>query len=122
MNLRRLLPLLSVLPILLLAGPAQGYANTPPLDPGYNSRVIDDSVFLNNASMSVQSIQNFLNSKVPTCDTNHQGGDPNQPPPYVCLKDYVEPTTGKKVAQLIYDEAVSVGLNPQVILVTLQKE
>ena len=105
-----------------LSGSALAYANTPSIDPSYNSRIIDDAIFLNSGSMSVSDIQNFLNSKVPTCDTNHQGGLAQYPPPYTCLKDYVDPTTGKSSAQLIYDEATSIGLNPQVILATLEKE
>lgn len=104
------------------AAGALAYANTPPIDPAYNNRIIDDLVFANSGSMSAQDIQNFLNSKVPVCDTNHQGGLAQYPPPYTCLKDYVDPTTGKRAAQLIYDEAVSRGLNPQVILATLEKE
>jgi len=107
---------------LLWSGQASAYANTPSIDPAYNSDIIDDPVFLNSGTMSPQAIQNFLDSKVPSCDTNHQGGLAQYPPPYTCLKDYVDPTTGKKAAQLIYDEATAIGLNPQVILVTLQKE
>ncbi len=101
---------------------AHGYANTPPINDSYNNRIIDDSIFLNAGSMSAQQIQAFLNSKVPSCDTNHQGGLSQYPPPYTCLRDYIDPTTQKSAAQLIYDEATSVGLNPQVILVTLEKE
>lgn len=36
-------------------------------------RIIDDSLFTSARDMSVSDIQNFLNSKVPTCDTNGQG-------------------------------------------------
>jgi hypothetical protein len=35
-------------------------------------RIIDDSVFFNSSSMSVSDIQAFLDTKVPTCDTNGQ--------------------------------------------------
>lgn len=86
-------------------------------------RIIDDSVFNNSGSMSVQDIQNFLNSKVPTCDTYHapdtrysQGANP----PWTCLKNYNE--GGRSAAQIIYDAAQQYSINPQVILVTLQKE
>jgi len=120
---KKLLPaILAALASFLITTPALGYANTPPISVTYNNRIIDDPLFINSGSMSVNDIQNFLNGKVPACDTNHVGGDPGQPPPYVCLKDYVDPTTGKKAAQLIFDEATTLGLNPQVILVTLQKE
>jgi hypothetical protein len=36
-------------------------------DPGY---IIDDSKFYAGSSMSTNQVQNFLNAKVPTCDTN----------------------------------------------------
>lgn len=79
-------------------------------------RIIDDSIFYNSNSMTVDQIQNFLNSKVPLCDTN--GSQPASEwgysnisraefakrkregthnlkqdsgfhaPPYTCLKDY----------------------------------
>ena len=32
-------------------------------------RIIDDEVFTNAYEMSVQDIQNFLNARVPSCDT-----------------------------------------------------
>ena len=35
-------------------------------------RIIDDEVFYNGSSMNESQIQNFLNSKVPSCDTNGQ--------------------------------------------------
>lgn len=77
-------------------------------------RIIDDGVFANRDSMSVEYIQNFLNQKVGTergnpysvagvCDTNgtktseYGGGTRAQygaangnPAPFTCLKDYYE--------------------------------
>ncbi len=114
----RILKYLIIAAGLFGAQAAMGYANTPIVDPAYNSRIIDDFVFANTATMSVADIQNFLNGKVPTCDSYHGGATV----PYVCLKDYIDPTTSKSAARLIYDEAMAAGLNPQVILVTLQKE
>lgn len=69
--------------------------------------IVDDSIFYNNTTMSTADIQNFLNSKVATCDTNGSQsaadlGYPNMThaqyaaskgwpgPPYVCLKDYMQ--------------------------------
>lgn len=56
--------------------------------------IIDDSIFTNANSMPAQSIQNFLNSKVLTCSTNHSGftGGTGTAynPPFVCLKDFYE--------------------------------
>lgn len=86
-------------------------------NPGH---IIDDEIFTDKTSMTPGDIQNFLNSKVPVCDTNHQGGDPNYPPPYICLKDYVE--GGRSAAQIIWDAAQQYNISPKVLLVTLQKE
>lgn len=85
-------------------------------------RIIDDSVFNNTTTMSPGAIQNFLNSQVPTCDTYHAPGSGSQGanPPWVCLKDYSE--GGRSAAQIIYDAAQQYSINPQVLLVTLQKE
>jgi hypothetical protein len=88
-------------------------------------RIIDDGVFTNSGSMSVNDIQNFLNAQVPNCDTNgsqlsnHSNGsggyythaqwgaiyDQNNntntgAAPYVCLKNYWEnPSTGQNNLQ-----------------------
>lgn len=84
--------------------------------------IIDDQTFNDTSRMSVQAIQNFLNSKVPVCDTNHAAGSGAQgaTPPWTCLKDYTE--NGSTAAQIIYNVSMAYNLNPQVILVTLQKE
>ncbi len=96
-------------------------------------RIIDDAVFTNNTSMSPAQIQSFLSSKVPVCDTwgtqpsEFGGGTRAQwgtargyPPPYICLKDYTE--GGKSSAQIIYDVAQQFRINPQTLIVLLQKE
>ncbi len=70
-------------------------------------RIIDDGLFYDNASMSLADIQNFLNARVPTCDTQgtQSAADMGAPgmthaqyaasrgwpgPPYICLKDYYQ--------------------------------
>lgn len=83
-------------------------------------RIIDDGKFTDSNSMSVADIQNFLNSKVPTCDTWHPSGMAGESPPWTCLKDFSE--NGKPAAQIIWEEAQNYTINPQVLLVTLQKE
>ncbi len=112
-------------------------------------RIIDESVFKNETAMSPSQIQSFLNSKVPVCDTNGTqpyagttraayGASRGNPAPYTCLKDYSEnvravsssegyctgsTTSGtKSAAQIIYDVARACDINPQVLLVMLQKE
>ena len=96
-------------------------------------RIIDDDVFTASGSMSVGQVQSFLNSKVPNCDTwgtqpsEFGGGTRAQwgtahgyPPPYTCLKDYSQ--NGLTAAQMIYDRGREFGINPQVLIVLLQKE
>jgi len=110
-------------------------------------RIIDDHLFTNPNGMSVAQIQSFLESKVPTCDTNgtqmvggitraQYGTNNGNPPPFTCLKDYYEnPTTkennyggkpipagAKSAAQLIWEAAQQHNISPQTLLVTLQKE
>jgi uncharacterized protein YjdB len=76
---------------------------------GWNAgKIISDTQFYNNNSMSISDIQNFLNSRVSNCDTNgtQSAADKGYPnlnhaqyatqvrgwsgPPYVCLKDYMQ--------------------------------
>lgn len=104
-------------------------------------RIIDDAIFTNKNSMNVSQIQVFLNSKVPVCDTagsqlsEYGGPDLNgdgkvqrwewgqanyNQTTFPCLRDYVD--KGKTSAQLIYDTSQEFNINPQVILVLLQKE
>jgi hypothetical protein len=112
-------------------------------------RIIDDSIFFNPNTMSATDIQNFLNSKVPTCDTNgtqtsefgggtraQYGTSKGYPPPYTCLKSYSQTISSmaadsycaaisggtKSAAQIIKDVATACSINPEVILVLLQKE
>ena len=95
--------------------------------------IIDDNVFTHANSMSVDQIQSFLNSKVPTCDTwgtqrsEFGGGTRRQwaearghSAPFTCLKDYQE--NGLSAAQIIYNKSREFSINPQVMLVLLQKE
>ena len=115
-------------------------------------RIIDDVVFYNKNSMGVQDIQNFLNSKMPNCDdwgtqsysgtTRHDYSEARGIKfPLTCLKDYYEnptnhannltttdgqraavPSGAQSAAQIIYNAAQQYNINPQVLLVLLQKE
>lgn len=99
-------------------------------NPGY---IIADQVFTNDDSMSYDNIQSFLNSKVPNCDTNgtqtseYGGGTRAQwgaakygQSTFTCLKNYSE--GGRSAAQIIYDVSHQYDINPQVLIVLLQKE
>jgi hypothetical protein len=111
-------------------------------------RIIDDGTFFASSEMNVAQIQEFLNAKVPSCDTNGTqpyagttagayGTSRGYPPPYTCLKDYRQNTTAKSAesglcngypaanhsaADIIYSVAQSCGINPKVLIVLLQKE
>ena len=137
-----------LLSTLLYAPPATSALSGSEFNPG---RIIDDAVFYDNASMTTGQIQQFLDSKVPVCDTNgtqiwsgsttraQRGADRGYPPPFTCLKDYSQTVPAivnsgsnlckgsisagtKTSAQIIYDVAQACGINPQVLIVLLQKE
>lgn len=105
------------------------------------NQIMSDAVMTNHNSMNANDIQVFLNSKVPTCDTNGQqnsefgGPDLNGDgrvqrwewgqsrygqSTFTCLKDYSE--GGKSSAQIIYDVGKKYSINPQSLIVLLQKE
>lgn len=101
---------------------------------GWNAgRIIEDWMMTASNSMSPSQIQTFLNSKVSYCDTwgtqpsEFGGGTRRQwaeargyAAPYTCLKDYTE--NGKSASQIIYDVGQEFTINPQVLVVLLQKE
>ena len=97
-------------------------------DPGL---IISDSVFYDFGTMTVSEIQRFLNAKASTrCVENVLGPK--------CLKDFrmdTQAVTGESgrcasmparadqtAAQIIYYVARACGINPRVLIVTLQKE
>jgi hypothetical protein len=111
-------------------------------------RIIDDSIFYNKNAMSVSQIQQFLDSKV-SCDRNgtetselgggtraQYGAAHGNPAPYTCLNGYYEnidthvnnlegrpiPSGARSAAQIIWDAAQAHTINPQVLIVLLQKE
>ncbi len=102
--------------IVTLNQPDVKAANASNFNPGF---IISDAVFTNKNSMSPSDIQNFLNAKVPTCDTWHAGSGSNQPP-FTCLKGYSQ--NGISAAQIIWNKAQEFNINPQVLIVLLQKE
>jgi uncharacterized protein with LGFP repeats len=88
--------------------------------------IISDEVFFNKAAMGEAEIQTFLNARVAKCATG-----------YTCLKDFSQTTytrpadamcdqytgaSNEKAARIVYKVAQACGINPQAILVMLQKE
>ncbi|MDT0183332.1 SH3 domain-containing protein [Microbacterium sp. ARD31] len=98
-------------------------ADLSAFDPG---NIVSDAVFFNESTMTEAQIQAFLEKRVPSC----QAG-------YTCLKDWYDTSrtttadamcgaysggTRERAARIIFKVAQACGINPQVILVTLQKE
>lgn len=96
-------------------------------DPGY---IISDATFFNSSSMSQQQIQDFLVAQEPSCPA--LAGMP-------CMRNYTTTSTSRaatangrcaayegvaveSASQVIYKVAKACGINPQVLLVLLQKE
>ncbi|MBN8423816.1 VCBS repeat-containing protein [Microbacterium esteraromaticum] len=114
-----------------VAGLAAGPVKTSLV--GWNAgNIISDAVFTNEATMTESQIQSFFNSKVSTC----RGGS-DQYGPIICLKDfridsvsmpadkYCKGYTGARnesAARIIYRVSQACDINPQVLIVMLQKE
>ncbi|WP_431778323.1 S-layer homology domain-containing protein [Microbacterium aurantiacum] len=88
--------------------------------------IVSDEVFFARDTMTEAEIQSFLEKRVPNCRSG-----------YTCLKDWYDTSrttsadamcsaysggTRERAARIIYKVAQACGINPQVILVTLQKE
>lgn len=88
--------------------------------------IIGDAVFFNRGSMTEAQIQSFLAAKRPTCAAG-----------YTCLKDYYDTSrsiaadpmcgaysggTKERASRIIHKVAQACGINPQVLIVMLQKE
>ena len=89
--------------------------------------IISDSMFYNSGTMTRAEIQSFLNARVPNCRSG-----------YVCLKNFSQATASQSAksegckayagsskesgASIIAKVAAACGINPQVLLVLLEKE
>ena len=102
-------------------------ATGPAFDPGY---IISDPLFFDFGTMTADDIQDFLAEKVPECSADSEAP---------CLRDYtddvsavkaiagrcdnpIEAARAQTAAQIIATVATACEINPQVLLVTLQKE
>ena len=96
---------------------------TPIADGGF---IISDEAFFDAASMGEEQIQAFLEERMPACD-----------PGFTCLRDLtldhpdrtadrycdrMQGGTSESAAQIIHKVAVACGINPQVLLIMLEKE
>ncbi|MGH3025672.1 MAG: hypothetical protein ACRDLR_04420, partial [Gaiellaceae bacterium] len=89
--------------------------------------IVSDAIFYNSSTMSVAGIQSFLNAQMPRCASGH-----------TCLRSYTTRTishaassglcgtyTGRSsetAAQIFYDVGRACGVNPQMLIVLVQKE
>ncbi|WP_194422074.1 SH3 domain-containing protein [Microbacterium abyssi] len=95
--------------------------------------IISDAVFTNNRTMTEAQIQSFFNSKVSKCVV----GKDEDGKPFVCLKDFkitsvnrqadaycsgYKGAANESAARIIYRVAQACDINPQVLIVMLQKE
>lgn len=109
-----------------VAVPAGGVVKTADLSKFQPGNIISDAAFFAAGTMSEAQIQSFLQSKVPTCQSG-----------YTCLKDWYDTsrtTTAdamcgayaggirERASTIIYKVAQACGINPQVLIVMLQKE
>ena len=115
--------LLPVVPTFLGSVQPASAANGNDFNAGY---IMSDEIFYNSGTMSAPDIQAFLNQREPSCAAG-----------YTCLKDYSQGTPEKSAssgcaafsaqgnlsaAQIIQMVAQSCGINPRVLLTTLEKE
>lgn len=86
-----------------------------------NNDVIDDTIFDNYNSMNANQIDAFLNTFSGSCISTNSGFSAQDPTGYNSNDGYIY---GNNVSagRAIYDAAQAYGLNPQVLLTTLQKE
>lgn len=113
---------------LLVSVPGAGTASAADLSRFDAGMIISDAVFYDASTMSTSQVQTFLDSKGASC---------NPPTGYTCLKSFRQTTTSRAAtdrckayvgassetaARIITKVAAACGINPQVILVTLQKE
>lgn len=111
----------------LMFAPAQpaSAAIASNFDPGY---IISDDIFYNSSLMSDAQVQSFFEGKESTCSATASPG---------CLRYYKQSTparaatnycdlyqggTNELASHILYNVAVACNINPQVLIVLLQKE
>lgn len=98
------------------------FVNHARADTFNQNNIMDDAVFDNAGSMNASQINNWLNANFPSsCISTNNGFSSPDPTGYNPSQGFLY---GGNVSagQVIYDAGQAYGLNPQVILATLQKE
>ncbi len=103
---------------------ARAAGATATWDPG---NIISDAVFYNTASMTVDQVRTFINTQNASCSTSNQWCLKNlkvsftaQPADQYCQA--VPAGNGIDTATAVSEFSAACGINPQVMLTTLQKE
>ena len=111
---------------LVAATVEQSPVKTADLSKFQPGNIISDATFFNRGTMTEAQIQAFLQAKVPNCQSG-----------YICLKDWYDTSrttaadamcgaysggTRERASTIIYKVAQACGINPQVLIVMLQKE
>jgi len=115
-----LLPFLSVVNA---PAPAEA-ANAADFNPG---NIISDAQFYSSNTMTVGQVQAFLNAKVPNCQSgytclkNYRADSSYQPARAAGCAVYPGPAN-QSAAEIIWQVSSVCGINPQVMLVLLEKE
>ena len=111
--------------------PAQAAPPGSAFDPGL---IISDSVFFDFGSMTIQQIQDFLDSRVENCRADDPAIDclknvrvnipetPATAPGEVGPCKAIAAKQGASAAEVIHAISNACGINPRVLIVTLQKE
>lgn len=109
----------------VFAGPSTPALNFDGFDP---ELIIEDSVFYNPGAMRVEDIRDFISRTnqgcvdgAEPCLANWRGETTTQPADDYCPSEFPYRAEAD-AAQVIFDAAQACGINPQVLLVTLQKE
>ncbi len=123
----------SVLALLVLSGASYAWINRDNLSSAADARnfnpgnIMSDFVMTNKNSMTVAQIQTFLKSKNSCNDTNisKAAAYPHlqyniKNDKFVCLAE--ESFNGESAAQIIWQAGQDYNINPQVLIVLLQKE
>jgi hypothetical protein len=117
---RRLLQLVSVAGLLVVFGTAFHMITA---HAAFNANnLIDDAIFNNAGAMNAQQIDSWLNANFPnSCISTKNGFTNPEPTGYTPASGFTY-SGNVSAGNIIYDAARVYGLNPQVILATLEKE
>jgi len=100
------------------------HATAQPITDNYTSHLIDDPVMRNYSAMSAFDIQGFLQTKgsgLASVNSIEDCGSPSGQH-YAFYASYYSCGATASAAKIIWDSSQAYGINPQVILATIQKE